>query len=212
MSGALETGLSYTEFLKEQLGNKEFNKENVRDILSDPEAMQSIKNRALARGLTIASIDAVSGGLATSVTRKVATRLGSKALGVAAGVGTEALGGATGETAARVAAGQELDVAEIGFEGTVGGVVTAPLTVGRGLMKPASYKLNDGTATRKEVQKFLSTATPEQIAKTKIGVKNDPDLYQEAEILKSDAILGKEIEVANPGISPDDKAKLLVLE
>ena len=212
VSGALETGLSYTEFLKEQLGNKEFNKENVRDILSDPEAMQSIKNRALARGLTIASIDAVSGGLATSVTRKVATRLGSKALGVAAGVGTEALGGATGETAARVAAGQELDVAEIGFEGTVGGVVTAPLTVGRGLMKPASYKLNDGTATRKEVQKFLSTATPDQIAKTKIGVKNDPDLYQEAEILKSDAILGKEIEVANPGISSDDKAKLLVLE
>ena len=213
VSGALETGLSYTEFLKEELDKEglSFDEDNVKKILLNEEAMNSIKNKALARGLTIAAIDAFSGGLATSVTRKTATKLGSKLAGATAGGTVEALGGATGEAAARLVTGQEMDIAEIGFEG-VAGTATAPLTVGAGLMKPPSYSMNGGKASRKDIQKLLSTGTPEQIAAVKISVKNDSDLYKEAQTKKSDIILLAEIEAANPGIIEEDKSKLLVLE
>jgi len=213
VSGALETGLSYTEFLKEELDKEGlfFDEDNVKKILLNEEAMNSIKNKALARGLTIAAIDAFSGGLATSVTRKTATKLGSKLAGATAGGTVEALGGATGEAAARLVTGQEMDIAEIGFEG-VAGTATAPLTVGAGLMKPPSYSMNGGKASRKDIQTLLSTGTPEQIAAVKISVKNDSDLYKEAQTKKSDIILLAEIEAANPGIIEEDKSKLLVLE
>ena len=213
VSGALETGLSYTEFLKEELDKEglSFDEDNVKKILLNEEAMNSIKNKALARGLTIAAIDAFSGGLATSITRKTATKLGSKLAGAAAGGTVEALGGATGEAAARLVAGQEMDVAEIGFEG-VAGTATAPLTIGAGLMKPPSYSMNGGKASRKDIQTLLSTGTPEQIAAVKISVKNDSDLYKEAQTKKSDIMLLAEIETANPGITEKDKAELLVLE
>ena len=213
VSGALETGLSYTEFLKEELDKEglSFDEDNVKKILLNEEAMNSIKNKALARGLTIAAIDAFSGGLATSVTRKTATKLGSKLAGATAGGTVEALGGATGEAAARLVTGQEMDIAEIGFEG-VAGTATAPLTVGAGLMKPPSYSMNGGKASRKDIQTLLSTGTPEQIAAVKISVKNDSDLYKEAQTKKSDIILLAEIEAANPGIIEEDKSKLLVLE
>ena len=213
VSGALETGLSYTEFLKEELDKEglSFDEDNVKKILLNEEAMNSIKNKALARGLTIAAIDAFSGGLATSMTRKTATKLGSKLAGAAAGGTVEALGGATGEAAARLVAGQEMDIAEIGFEG-VAGTATAPLTIGAGLMKPPSYSMNGGKASRKDIQTLLSTGTPEQIAAVKISVKNDSDLYKEAQTKKSDIMLLAEIETANPGITEKDKAELLVLE
>jgi hypothetical protein len=213
VSGALETGLSYTEFLKEELDKEglSFDEDNVKKILLNEEAMNSIKNKALARGLTIAAIDAFSGGLATSITRKTATKLGSKLAGATAGGTAEALGGATGEAAARLVTGQEMDIAEIGFEG-VAGTATAPLTIGAGLMKPPSYSMNGGKASRKDIQTLLSTGTPEQIAAVKISVKNDSDLYKEAETKKSDIILLAEIESANPGIIEEDKSKLLVLE
>ena len=213
VSGALETGLSYTEFLKEELDKEglSFDEDNVKKILLNEEAMNSIKNKALARGLTIAAIDAFSGGLATSITRKTATKLGSKLAGAAAGGTVEALGGATGEAAARLVAGQEMDIAEIGFEG-VAGTATAPLTIGAGLMKPPSYSMNGGKASRKDIQTLLSTGTPEQIAAVKISVKNDSDLYKEAQTKKSDIMLLAEIETANPGITEKDKAELLILE
>ena len=76
ISGALETGLSYTEFLKEELEKKGlgFDEEGIRKILEDEDAMDSIQNKALGRGISIAAIDALTGGLAAGVTRKAALK------------------------------------------------------------------------------------------------------------------------------------------
>ena len=45
--GTLEVGLSFTEFLKEEIDEKglEFNKESVKEVLEDPEALQRIRNK-----------------------------------------------------------------------------------------------------------------------------------------------------------------------
>ena len=66
--------------------------------------------------------------------------------------------------------------------------------------------------SRKDIHTLLATGTPDQIAAVKISVKNDKDLYVQSQNKKSDAILIREIEIANPGINEEDKARLLVLE
>ena len=212
VSGALETGLAYSEFLEEELNKKglAFDNKGIRQVLEDEEAMVRIRNRALGRGISIAAIDAVTGGLAAGITRRAALKTG-KALAAARGVGVESIGGATGEAVARAIAGQEMDIAEIGFEG-VAGTATAPITVGAGLLKPGTYELNGGKATRKQVQDLVNKGTPDEIAGAQITIKNDPELFKAAETKKADAILIAQIKEANPGISEEDQAALLGLE
>ena len=212
VSGALETGLAYSEFLEEELNKKglAFDNKGIRQVLEDEEAMVRIRNRALGRGISIAAIDAVTGGLAAGITRRAALKTG-KALAAAKGVGVESIGGATGEAVARAIAGQEMDIAEIGFEG-VAGTATAPITVGAGLLKPGTYELNGGKATRKQVQDLVNKGTPDEIAGAQITIKNDPELFKAAETKKADAILIAQIKEANPGISEEDQAALLGLE
>lgn len=151
MTGALETGLSFTEFLKEELNEKglDFTDDNIRTILEDDEAMSNITRRSLARGATISTISALTGGLAAgvgaNVGKNVAVQLGTKAGQIAsgvAGVGVQAIGGGAGEAIGRAAAGQEMDVAEIGFEAI--GEVASPSIIGTitGVTKVPKYKVN----------------------------------------------------------------------
>ena len=198
LSGALETGLAYTEFLQEELAKKNlpFDDDGIRQILSDETAMNKITNRALGRGISIAAIDAVTGGVASNLTRKTAKAVG-KLAATGVGIGTEMIGGATGEAVGRAVAGQEMDVAEIGFEGVVG-TATAPLTVTAGLLKAPKYKLNGGLATRKQVETLLNEGTPEEIAGANITVTNNQELFDRAAEAKQDAIVGEKIKQTLP--------------
>ncbi len=54
--GAMETSLTFSELLKEQLGDQEFNKENIRKILEDPEKLRDLKNKSIGRGIAIGAI------------------------------------------------------------------------------------------------------------------------------------------------------------
>ena len=213
LSGTLETGLAYTEFLQEELNKKglAFDDEGIRKILEDEDAMDKIQNRALGRGISIAAIDAVTGGLAAGVTRKAAMKTG-KAVSGLAGTVTEGIGGAVGEAVARGVAGQEMDVAEIGFEG-VAGTATAPLTVGSALfINPPSYTLNDGKATLKQVQTLLIKGTPEEIAGTDIGIKNNPELKALAEKKKQDVIVYQQLKNVFPDAPETVIEELIPLE
>ena len=60
--GSMETALTLTELLKTELGDKDFNKENIRAILEDEELFEDIKDRALARGATIGAIEGITAG------------------------------------------------------------------------------------------------------------------------------------------------------
>ena len=176
---ALEAGLTYSELLQEQLGDKPMTNENIREVLQDEEMMDDIRFKAVARGLTIGAVDAAFGGIASKITTSVAKTTGRKLVASAAGGATEAVGGSIGEIAGRVAAGQEMDVAEILFEG-VAGTATAPISVGYGLYKSPKYKIN-GTGNEAKVSgpmmaKFLRESTPEQLLKADINIENDSEL------------------------------------
>ena len=143
--------MSFTEFLREELDKKNLplDAEGIKELLGDPEAVQRIRNRAMARGATIAGVDALLLGAGTAFGKpiiKAGIKGGTKEVSKQAkkffqgknirgpqsktrrvlevGVEEMALGG-IGESLARVAADQEQDAREIFLE-TIGG---APGTI-----------------------------------------------------------------------------------
>ena len=183
LSGSLETALSFTEFLKEELGDKAFNTENIRDVLEDPGAISRIRRRSASRGVVVGGIDALTLGVASKVGVSAA-KLTGKIGGLTAAGLTEGTGGAVGESLARAIAGQEQDVADIAFEGTVGGLTTLPYTAAKTLkeIKPfyavPKYKIGNINVTRKKFIEQLDKSTPQQIIQTDMTVVNDEAVSQ----------------------------------
>lgn len=209
LSGALETGVSFTEFLKEELGDKDFNDENIRAVLEDPAALSRIKNRATARGISIAAIDALTGGVATKLGTTAGKSFGKLGT-IAAGGLTEAAGGAVGEASARGFAGQEMDAAEIGFE-AVAGTATAPLTVGRALYKLPKYKIGDVRVTKEKLIETLENSTPDQLLETKLSIKNDKALSALKDEAWKDATIKRNTLEVLPNISEEQLNEVVKL-
>jgi hypothetical protein len=148
-SSVVEMGSTFGELLQEELGGKEMTKENVKAILENPEKLNSIRNRAIARGAIIGTVDAFTGKLASGVGAKIVSRSAAKSAtgavtrgaatrAIAAGAAVEGAGGSLGEATARAAIGQEMDVSEIALEGIAelpGGIRS---TIQARLAKPSS--------------------------------------------------------------------------
>ena len=218
-----EMGSSFAEGITNELQGKEPTIENVRAILEDPEKLQSIRNRAIARGAIIGTVDAFTGKLASKVGAKI---LGSSAAksatgeatrravvgATAAGAGVEAVGGSTGEAAARAATGQEMDTAEILLEG----IAELPGGIRSTIMAKYSnpvYKVNGEKVSAKDVDALIETMTPEQLSKTKIEIKND---YEGREAKIQDKIITdsikKEVKAANPELNETSLNAITELE
>ena len=189
----LETALTFGELLEEALDGEPMTNANIRSVLEDAEKMSSIRMKALGRGFAIGAIDGLTGGLATKLTTSVAkatSKAGktvSRLTAATAGGTLEAVGGSTGEVVGRLVAGQEMDVAEILFEG-VAGTATAPITVGAGLLnaarKPPSYEMNKGPATRADIIELLESNDADAILNAEVSVENDPELNKQVEAAK----------------------------
>lgn len=182
-SSVVEMGSTFGELLQEQLKGKEMTKENVKAILEDPQKLNEIRNKAIARGAIIGTVDALTGKLASGVGAKIVGKSAAKSAtgavsrraitgATAVGAGIEALGGSAGEAAARGAIGQDMDVSEIALEGLAelpGGIRS---TIQARLTKP-SYKVNGEKVSAQQVDELIETMDPVDLAKTKIDIKND---------------------------------------
>lgn len=224
-SAALETGLGFTEFMKEEVEKKglPFDADGIREVLNDSDALQAIRNKAAARGMVIGTVDAFAYGLASKIgggpikaaraAGKTVTK-GMKGRAALKAAGIEAAGGAGGEALARAVTGQEMDVAEIGFEGITGqasSVLSVPqavtgkslteiagLTVGKGIniFKPPKYGIltKDGKnqpQTRAQIEKMIETMTDQEIIDTQFDIKNDADLQAQIDERKQKAQFDK---------------------
>ena len=217
MTGALETGLSFTEFLKEELNKKglDFTDDNIRTILEDDEAMGNITRRSLARGATISSISALTGGLAAgvgaNVGKNVAVQLGTKAGQIAsgvAGVGVQAIGGGAGEAIGRAAAGQEMDVAEIGFEAI--GEIASPSIIGTitGVTKVPKYRVNEEEVSEDFVKDIIDKSEKYlELDAINIEIIDNPVIENELQLKKKqlldeltmeNSLTPEELEAATP--------------
>lgn len=164
-SAVLETGLSFTEFLKEEVEKLglEFDEEGVLETLSSPGVIQSIRNRAAGRGFTIGIIDGITRGVASQLVLKPAKVLAKtakaagkqvsrlqKANNALKAAGIEAVGGSGGEVAARLVAGQEMDASEIALEGLVGNT-SALLSVPQAITGKSAVELVAGEKAQAQV-------------------------------------------------------------
>jgi hypothetical protein len=187
LSMSMESSLTFAELVKEELKKENANwtddnwlewytDENVYNLLNGPKG-KSIRNKAVGRGFTIGAIEGITGwgaGRATSAVLSRGPGMGRKFAAATTGVVVEGVGGGLGEAAGMTVAGQELDIAEIGFE-AVTGTTTAPLNVGLAMMghKPATYKLNKQEVSFATMKDFVNTATDMEIATANIQMIND---------------------------------------
>tara|TARA_R110002073_G_scaffold325162_1_gene503850 strand:+ start:1435 stop:9198 length:7764 start_codon:yes stop_codon:yes gene_type:complete len=216
-STTMETGLTLAELLQEEakLRGLKFDKEGVRKILNDDEAMFDIRSKAIGRGLAIGAIDRLSFGLASSVTKKGLLTAASKPVTIAKAASIEAAGGSLGETAGMLVAGQELNVGEILNEGIVGTLGT-PLSVGNAILKnkinPPVYKIKGESVTKEFMTKFITKGNVQDVAAADISIKNDPALKNLAlnrrNNARSEAIVRKQL--AEAGITDESKVNQLM--
>ena len=151
-AASMEAALTFSELLQEEVG-EDLSKEKIRAILEDPEKLKDLKKKAVGRGIAIGIVEGLTGGLAKGITGKVVKAGLGKPTATTAGLAVEAVGGGTGEVAGRIAADQEMDVAEIGFE-AVTGLSTAPITVGSEVINFQTKKL-DNTIANYQINKEI---------------------------------------------------------
>jgi uncharacterized protein YwbE len=222
-SSVVEAGSTFGELLQEQLGGEEMTKENVKAILENPDKLQEIRNKAIARGIVIGAADAFTGKLASGVGAKILTKSAAKSAtgaatkgavtaATAAGAGIEAAGGSLGEVAARGAIGQEMDVSEIALEGLAelpGGIRS---TIQARLAKPV-YKVNGAVTTKEEIDNIIETMSPDDLSKTKIDIEND---YEGRKFKLQDKIttgsIKEQVKNANPDLNEASLNAIVELE
>lgn len=181
---AVEMGATFAELLQEEVGDQELTAENIREVLGDEEKYTRIRNKALARGITIGAIDAFTGKVGGRVANKILTKGGKQAAteatkatvskSIAAASGVEAVGGSVGEATARGVIGQDMDVSEIALEGIAelpGGVKDF---VSARYSRP-TYKVNGSNVDAAFIDNLIETMTLEEIQATKIQIDNDYD-------------------------------------
>ena len=180
----VEMGATFAELLQEEVGGVELTPENIKEVLNNEDKLSSIRNKAVARGITIGAIDALTGKLGSKIAGNIVTKGGKKAVkdatkkqvakSILASSGVEAVGGSVGEATARAVIGQEMDISEIALEGIAempGGVknyISARYST-------PSYKVNGEKVNATTIDELINTMTLEQFQSSKIEIKNDYD-------------------------------------
>ena len=210
----MEGALTFAELLRDEVGERDFNIENVRAVLQDKKRFSSIYNKAVGRGVAIGLVETMTARLAGTTARAVrgAVKKGQKAAASAVGVGVEAVGGGTGEIFGRLAADQEMDVREIGFE-AIGGTATAPLTIGKAAFAPnATYNLNNQELTGNEFRKAINSLDAKTLLsnKLKIDIKNDANMEALVNDKRKDALYDMQIDNKVKDVA--DRRRIVELE
>ena len=215
LTNTLEGGLAFTEFLQEEIEKKglEFNDDSIAAILNDDEAFRKVKSRTKARGYSIALVNTITAGVASQLARsgRNIKRLGDLKVGgvtvptsrvlpgpqTAIRSGTEFVGGGLGEVAGRAAAGQEMDVAEIGFEAF--GELGAPETIIPSF-RNATYEIDGERVTKNDVIDIINGQPDIKEDNTEyletlnnITIKNDSALENEKNALYKEATTKNEV-------------------
>tara|TARA_R110002020_G_scaffold162576_2_gene348310 strand:- start:2825 stop:9385 length:6561 start_codon:yes stop_codon:yes gene_type:complete len=224
----LETGITFAELLQKELTdrNLDFTNENVRTILEDEEALSSIRYKSAGRGIAIGITEAATARIAGAVGAKILAKgpatLGRnlKALGSVAAI--EGAGGSTGEIAGNIVAGQELDAANIGFEGIVG-LTGTPISGVKAIYQRPKYYVNKqnggedfASASAEQAQDIIDNAPDEDFDKVDIEIVNNPKMKAQYDKRKIDlhdkAVIEGGVREAYPEISQDKIDKIIPLQ
>ena len=214
----LEAGLSFGEFMMEELAAKQgvdinevdMSNESLREVLSDTEAMSRMRNRAAGRGVAMGLFNAATKNVASGVTRRVVGKTGSKMKGVLAAGAVDMPLESAGEAVGRIAGRQEMDPMEIVLEGAAKGPGFV-VGVAEGLVRSPKYTLNGERVGGKTMAKFINEASEADVARATIEIKNDKVLAGIANDKRNAArerqIIGKQLRES--GITDEAKVQTL---
>lgn len=216
-SGALESSLSFAEFIKEEIDKRddlEFNEDGIKSILRNEDAFNRIWRKSVGRGAAIGIIDRLSLGVGGRII-KAKKLTGKAAIGTT--LASEMIGGGVGESAARALVGQEQDVREIGFE-TIGGAGKAPISYAinkvtdpvttpvkkamlnkaESFLFPPTYKLIDAQGesvaqTKEDVIETIDNTDDVTFMGLNYKISNDPELKKRYDDRKMRIITGENI-------------------
>ena len=206
--GVLETALTFTDILKEELGEQPFTEDNVRALLSDEKFMKKARTKAVVRGGIIGVVDGISAKVGIKVGKEMIAARKTKRQLIGTGVGIEGGFGAGGEAIATTAVGDELKAVDIGLEGVVG-ATTAPITVAATYAKKPKYKINGQDVDRDFIFDFLDNATEAELRQADIKVDNDEAVQAE---LQRRVRRSEIAETLDPRANDEQRRSLLDLE
>lgn len=201
-----ETMITFASNIQEELTKKnlEFTGANVQALMQDEEAASNIRNKSLARGLTIGAIEgvftALGGKAFSSTARAVKGATGSAKISKLAGAGsagaTEMVGGSLGEAAGLTVEGKPLDAKEIIVEGIagIGGAPVSIATKAPGLLKNTEYIINGSKVNYNLAKEIVDGADATALAGMKIQVKNDNEFKSYAQTRQQDEVLKSQID------------------
>ena len=214
--GAMETGLTLTDLLKIELDGKEFNRENIRTVLNDADAVERIKNASLKRGLTIGAVEGLTAGLSRGMAKGLAkAKVSPTAITAATGV-SEMTGGGVGEFGGQIATREftgPVDLGEVTLEAVaeVRGVANVSDIVLKSLKK-SQYSVNNEKRTKQEIRDIVESKNikADELAKIKFSITNDENFNNFVKEKQNDAILETQI---NERVSDiNDRKQLVALE
>tara|TARA_R110002153_G_scaffold4195_6_gene20169 strand:- start:1195 stop:8091 length:6897 start_codon:yes stop_codon:yes gene_type:complete len=231
-STVLETGLTYGELLQARLEEKgeELTAKNVQNLLQNEEVVKELRFDAVARGLAIGTIDALTGRLGGKIAKPFLTKAGSvgskaaakalkrKAIGSAALV--ESVGGSIGETAGITATnlygdqGQEYDTGEILLEGIAEAPGSVKDLIAVRYQNP-KYKVNGKKATVEEIDALIDGMTYEQLTAPNLKIEIDNDFEGRKEKLHNKILEGRtkqSVMAANPDLNGPTVDAIVTLE
>jgi hypothetical protein len=190
LSGSMEAGMTTAELIQEEavkdglnwgeLSDKErFN--YIRKVQNNTEKFNDIKNKAIARGMTIGAIDGVVGALSGpvgSAARKSVAAGTRSALAGAAKVGSvaalETAGGIISETAGQAAAGQDFNLEEVLIEGFADKTFTGVSLIKSIAKGGPKYTLNGQKLNGKQFGDALKLMDDETYVAADIKIENSP--------------------------------------
>lgn len=215
----METGLTLTDLLKDELKTRGidpvngFNEDNIRDVLEDKDAIDRIKSRSLARGLTIGMVEGLTLGISRGVGSALAKTATASKVALAT-ASTEMAGGFVGEVAGQAAAGQEIDLGEATLEaiGEAKGIVNSADIIASA--RGREYVVNGQAVTRDKVLETLNNKQMTTAEKTKIlgniKIKNDENLQNVLDGKLNDALI--EVGIDSKVIGIEDRKRLVELQ
>lgn len=175
---ALETGMSFAEFLREEVekNGDNFDEAGIQKVLADEDAMFNIRAKSAGRGAVIGLVDRYTMKMGGKIIGKQVAKGVGKGKRFATATAAEGIGGGVGEAGARLVVGQDMDAREIGFE-MIGGTGKAPFTYAYGKLKSKPvYKINGGEVDLQTYTDMVNKASDKDFAAMKFEVENDSEV------------------------------------
>jgi hypothetical protein len=225
----LEIAAAFTELVQEELGDSEFNAENVYNLLNNEEKYGEIVRKSKTKGYTIGAIDAFTAKVGIGAFARL-QKQGRRVAAPLVAATTESVGGGVGEVAGSELAGMEYSAADVGFEALAGQTGT-PVTIAsarmdqmrqRNLDKPSVvlpknpigpdtpvYSIDGEQMDKDMFVDMVQKMSPDEIQNMSLSVANDDQTAG----LVDDLVRGAEIQRGiDPEIQGEDRARLVALE